>query len=127
MVDHTRTVGAMDRRQVFKARGTVEKVAPVVNAILRSKSEVESLTVEKDGQIILALTWPGLRSSFGERIYVELSQWSEDVVDLQARSESRELFDLGLHKRNLHWIETGLTEEGLLIDAGPVKWQMRRE
>ena len=116
----------MDRWQVFEAKGTVETVAPVVKAILRSKSEVESLTVENDGQIILALTWPGLRSSFGERIRVELSQSSEDVVDLQTSSESRELFDLGLHKRNLHWIETGLSEEGLLIAAGPVKWQMRR-
>ena len=116
----------MDRWQVFKATGTVEKVAPVVKAILRSKSEVESLTVENDGQIILALTWPGLRSSFGERIRVELSQSSEDVVDLQTTSECRELFDLGLHKRNLHWIERGLSEEGLLIEAGPVKWQMRR-
>ena len=89
----------MDRSQVFKAKGTVEKVAPVVNAILRSKSEVENLTVENDGQV---------------------------VVDLQTSSESRELFDLGLHKRNLHWIETGLSEEALLIEAGPVKWQMRR-
>jgi hypothetical protein len=116
----------VDRSQVFKAIGTVEKVAPVVKAILRSKSEIESLTVENDDQIILALTWPGLRSSFGERIRVELSQSSEDVVDLHASSESRELFDLGLHKRNLHWIETGLSEEGLLIEAGPIKWQMRR-
>jgi len=89
----------VDRSQVFKAKGTVEKVAPVVNAILRSKSEVENLTVENDGQV---------------------------VVDLQTSSESRELFDLGLHKRNLHWIETGLSEEALLIEAGPVKWQMRR-
>ena len=116
----------MDRWQVFKATGTVERVAPVVKAILRSKNEVESLTVENDGQIILALTWPGLRSSSGERIRVELLQSSEDVVDLQTSSESRELFDLGLHKRNLHWIETGLSEEGLLIEAGPVKRQMRR-
>ena len=116
----------MDRWQVFRATGTVEQVAPVIKAILRSKTEVENLTVEEDGQIILALTWPGLRSSFGERIRVELSQWSDDVVDLQTSSESRELFDLGLHKRNLHWIETGLSEEGLLIEAGPVKWQMRR-
>jgi hypothetical protein len=117
----------VDRWQVFRATGTVEQVAPVIRAILRSKTEVENLTVEEDGQIILALTWPGLRSSFGERIRVELSQWSDDVVDLQTSSESRELFDLGLHKRNLHWIETGLSEEGLLIEAGPVKWQMRRE
>jgi hypothetical protein len=116
----------VDRWQVFKATGTIEKVAPVVKALLRSKIEVESLAVEEDGQIILAVTWPGLRSSFGERIRVELSQWSEDVVELQTTSESRELFDLGLHKRNLHWIETGLGEEGLLIDAGPVKWQLRR-
>ena len=116
----------MDRSQVFKATGAVEQVAPVVKAILRSKSEVESLTVEEDGQIILAQTSPGLRSSFGERIRVELSQSSEDVVDLQTSSECRELFDLGLHKRNLHWIETGLSEEGLLIEVGPVKRQMRR-
>jgi hypothetical protein len=122
----TRTVGPVDRWQVFKVAGTVEKVAPVIRAILRSKIEVESLTLENDGQIIVALTWPGLRSSFGERIRVELSQSSGDVVDLQTSSESRELFDLGLHKRNLHWIETGLSEEGILIDAGPVKRQMRR-
>jgi hypothetical protein len=57
---------------------------------------------------------------------VELSQWSEDVVELETSSESRELFDLGLHKRNLHWIETGLSEEELLIEVGPVKRQMRR-
>jgi hypothetical protein len=116
----------VDRLQVLRAAGTVEQVFPVVKAVLRSKSEVESVTVEEDGQIILALTCPGLRSSFGERIRVELSQWSEDVVDLQTSSECRELFDLGLHKRNLHWIETGLSEEGLLIEAGPVKWQMNR-
>jgi hypothetical protein len=122
-----RTVGAVDRWQVLKATGTVEKVALVVKVILRSKNEVESLTIEDDGQIILALTWPGLRSSFGERVRVELSQSSEDVVDVQTSSESRELFDLGLHKRNLHWIEAGLREEGFLIEAGPVKWQMRRD
>jgi hypothetical protein len=116
----------VDRLQVLRATGTVETVAQVVKAILRSKNEVESLTVEEDGQIILARTWPGLRSSFGERIRVELSQWSEDVVDLQTSSECRELFDLGTHKRNLLWIETGLSEAGLLIEAGPVKWQMRR-
>lgn len=109
-----------------KQQGPSRRSPRVVKAILRSKSEVESLIVENDGQIILALTWPGLRSSFGERIRVELSQCSEDVVELQTSSESRELFDLGLHKRNLHWIETGLSQEGLLIDAGPVKWQMRR-
>jgi hypothetical protein len=116
----------VNRSQVFKATGAVEQVALVVTAILRSKSEIESLTVEEDGQIIHAQTSPGLRSSFGERICVELSQCSEDVVDLQTSSECRELFDLGLHKRNLHWIETGLSEEGLLIEVGPVKRQMRR-
>jgi hypothetical protein len=116
----------VDRRQVFKAKGTVEQVATVVKAILRSRTEVESLTVEDDARIILAQTSPGLRSSFGERIRVELSQWSEDVVDLQTRSECRELFDLGLHKRNLHWVEAGLSEEGLLIESGPIKWQIRR-
>jgi hypothetical protein len=118
--------GVVDRFQVFRATGTVEQVGPVVKGILLSKSEVESLTVEEDGQIILARTWPGLRSSFGERIRVELSQWSEDVVELLTSSESRELFDLGLHKRNLGWIVTGLSNEGLLIEAEPVKWQLRR-
>jgi hypothetical protein len=116
----------VDRTQGFRAKGVIHEVGPVVKAILQSKIEVESLAVEDDGQVILARTWPGLRSSFGERIRVELSQWSEDVVDVQTSSECRELFDLGLHKRNLRWIEAGLSEKGLLIEAGPVKWQMRR-
>ena len=116
----------MDRTQGFRAKGVIHEVGPVVKAILQSKIEVESLAVEDDGQVILARTWPGLRSSFGERIRVELTQCSEDFVCLQTSSESRELFDLGLHKRNLHWIETGLSEEGLLIEVGPVKRQMRR-
>jgi hypothetical protein len=108
------------------ASGTVELVARVVASILRSKDEVETLAVEDDGAVIRVQTWPGLRSSFGERIRVELSQYSENVVELRMSSESRELFDLGLHKRNFGWIETGLREQDLLTEAGPIKWQMRR-
>jgi hypothetical protein len=71
-----------------------------------------------DDQTVIAQTWSGLFSWFGQQILVELVQVSTGVVELEVTSMSLELFG-PFHSRNLGWIVTGLDERGLLTDVGP--------